>query len=477
LNEDYGRYPWNEITRRIKAQVSAKGLDSENIPRLRTLHSRLIRYLPPERVLSTKIGREAAENKLGAYASVNLAEFPLQIDCHLMDIITVFDLDDMQENEKVVTGRPWLTVIKDWFSGRILASHISLYHPKASSAVFLTIMKACINYGLPRIIYADNGMVYRADLFIQGCHENGIRPMWARAYTGRDKAVLERWFRTLESGLIHYLEGTTMANPQERGDYQSEKEAKYSLEDIREKLEQFIVRYNETVPEGSTVSPKDRYVAGLSEKGVVPRQVPKESIQRFKISFMRVADKRRTIQKDGLRFLNMHYIPRLKDRGRLPRADTFGKSIWYDFRWEDSNIRTIFVSDEAKNDYITFLSSEIMSDPHFSPDEPVSLRAYRRVQHEKGVVDPARTLLHYSERDSELHDRASSGDKNAAKELVAEKMERDERRKLGLLQEGPRAPSDENPSQPNEDDESIPKGELGSGTRIHFEDKEGERDD
>jgi hypothetical protein len=118
-----------------------------------------------------------------------------------------------------------------------------------------------------------------------------------------------------------------------------------------------------------------------------------------------------------------------------------------------------------------------MSDPHFSPSEPVPLRAWRKVQREKGVGDPSRTLLHYSERDFELRRRASNGDRTAAKELAAERTERTEKLELGLGEaELPATTSNAGLPQTGEEDEDIPKGDLGSGTRTYLEGNEGERD-
>src|SRR5437762_2190698 len=57
----------------------------------------------------------------------------------------------------------------------------------------------------------------------------------------KTKAVVERFFRTLEEQCIHRAPGTTFSNPKQRGDYNSNEEAIYDMVRLTERIVRWIV--------------------------------------------------------------------------------------------------------------------------------------------------------------------------------------------------------------------------------------------
>lgn len=432
LSESYGKKPMSRILKDVKAGCAGKGVPEDQWPSLRTLYQRVHIYVERTKVLEKRFGKTRAENMLSVFTGTQVAEYPLhkvQIDCHQCDVITAYDYG----GKRLVTGRPWLTLAKDRYSGKVLGLHVSLLDPTSYGAVFLTIADVALHHGRPSILVLDKGKVYRSDLLVMGCAENSIKPHWSREYTPQDKGAIERFFRTVEEGCFHYLDGTTYSNPIKRADYQSEKEAKHGVEEVEIALRQFCNEYNDRVPEGAFLSPNQKFVQGLSERGVVPYRIPADQVQRFTISFMAWA--MRTIQKDGIGHLNMHFNG--KQLTLLKRTDNKGDSIPYLIRWDPNDIRRVYIHDHERNDYYSLLNVELLGDPRFDPAQPVSLRRWRSVQHERRLGDPTSTLLHFNDRDLELTGRASKGNEEAAKELAAARKDREDRRSLGLELEDP----------------------------------------
>jgi hypothetical protein len=266
-----------------------------------------------------------------------------------------------------------------------------------------------------------------------GCAENNIRIHWSREYTPQDKGAVERFFRTVEEGCFGYLDGRTGSNALQRRDLDPEAEAKHSVEEVEVALARFIKDYNDAIPDNGLLSPNQKFAQGMSERGIVPYRIPPDKVPRFKISFMGWAN--RTIQKDGVSHLNMHFSG--SKLAVLKRSDNQGNSVPYLIRWDPSDIRRIYILDQERNEYYELLNMELTGDPRFEPRQPVSLQRWRQIQRERSLRDPTSTLLHFDSREKELETRLAAGDRDAAKELAAARKELEDRRKLGMEQDAP----------------------------------------
>lgn len=195
--------------------------------------------------------RRAARRRQGAGAAEALTVRPghytvdqpnavWQIDHSPMDVIVV----DSKNRQPI--GRPWLTLVIDVASRLIPGLHVSLEAPSVVS-VGLALRHAILPKsealnergitgdwpagGLPDALHSDNGSDFRSEAFARACANLGIetirRPVRRPRYGGH----IERLIGTAQTAL-HLLPGTTFSNPKRRGEYDSDKTAALTLDEL-----------------------------------------------------------------------------------------------------------------------------------------------------------------------------------------------------------------------------------------------------
>ena len=104
----------------------------------------------------------------------------------------------------------------------------------------------------PEAILTDRGKPYVAEHVVSVCQELGISVYTAQPYKPTDKAVLERFFRTLNSGLISMLPGYVGSDPTLRG-LDVDKEDLLTIYELDNMIRQWICtvyHHNKIVPRG-----------------------------------------------------------------------------------------------------------------------------------------------------------------------------------------------------------------------------------
>lgn len=211
------------------------------IPTIRTIQRRL-RKLDPYIVAKAQKGALAA-NKLARAAGRSLIVarilMVVQMDTHLLDLIVV---DPVTGKAR---GRPYLTCIQDVNSRAIVGTYISFLPPSATTALaalkdMLTRPSKGLPGGICVMIIPDNGVEFANSAFIQVCEALAITICPAQSRDPNGKAHIESFFRTLTHGLIQLLGGTTFSNPTKRGDYDSNKNACYTLENVSSYIQTWI---------------------------------------------------------------------------------------------------------------------------------------------------------------------------------------------------------------------------------------------
>ncbi|GHO60843.1 hypothetical protein KSB_93180 [Ktedonobacter robiniae] len=94
---------------------------------------------------------------------------------------------------------------------------------------------AYLAFGIPEVLVVDNGMELDRDLEL-ACLQLGIELQHMPVRKPWFKGSIERWFRTLNTDLIHVTPGTTFSHFLERGDYQSQHHACITLDKLWELL-------------------------------------------------------------------------------------------------------------------------------------------------------------------------------------------------------------------------------------------------
>jgi len=219
------------------------------VPTLRTIQRRL-KQLDPYVVARAQRGEEAANRLLRAAGRSIKASAILSIveaDTHTLDVLIV------DPDTKEVLGRPFLTCMIDVHTRAVVGTYVSLFPPSAitSLAAFkdmLTRHGRGLPGGIPAQLCPDNGVEFKNSAFSRLCEALSVTLTPSQVREPNGKPHIERFFGTITDDLIQKLSGTTFSNPTQRGDYDSTKQACFTLADIRLFVEEWIDRhYHRTV--------------------------------------------------------------------------------------------------------------------------------------------------------------------------------------------------------------------------------------
>lgn len=288
---------WNEIIQRCRKQNLS--VPARNTVRLR------IQRISLDLVIKKRKGNTAARTLQSAGGMPPDITMPLeqvQIDHTVIDLMIVDDIS------RKSIGRPYLTVAIDVFSRCLIGVLITLESPSATS-VGLSLAHAVsdkrpwlerlgvdVNWpmtGKPLSLYLDNAAEFKSEALRRGCEQHAIalnyRPPGQPHYGG----IVERVIGTLMQK-VHALPGTTFSNSVQKGEYNSEKKAALSLNELERWLVLAISHYHNTIHKGLNQTPTSRWFEGISKFGN-PNIV--QQPRAFLIDFLPVL--RRQINRDG----------------------------------------------------------------------------------------------------------------------------------------------------------------------------------
>lgn len=291
-------------------------------------------------------------------AGTKEALYPL----HIVEVDhTELDIEVIDEQSGYTIGRPWITLGIDVFSRTVWCLYVSLEHPSANRVrkaiqhgVLFKYSKETYNtindwsvFGVPTIIKLDNGsdfISYEIKTLINETIKSHVRyrPVGTPSYGG----TIERLFGTLNSELIHNLDGTRKSNVNDLGDYNPEKEAKLTLQDIKEILYRYITdiyHYKEHsgLPSESNI-PLLRYYEGLQNVGY-PEFILEEDVEEFKIDILPTILKPYT--RDGIRIDNVLYKDPLLSKLIGPRE------VKYKLKYDNDDISKVYIFLTDENRY------------------------------------------------------------------------------------------------------------------------------
>lgn len=245
----------------IDAYLEIKGkilkMDKEaTIPTLRTIYRRLERFDPYQQIKNKKGKRftdklfRASGQSLTSNGLMSIVEIDTQsVDCKIID-----------ENGKVL-GTVWICIIIEVYTRAIVGWHVCSLPP--CSIKTLHALKNMISAptkgkmgGIPTHIIPDNGVEFKNNTLANFCNTFNITKCESETYRPDNKPHIERFFRTLNHNIFHKLSGTTLSSYNKLGEYNSEKLACYSLDQIRQLTEEFIENiYHKTIHSGTSERP------------------------------------------------------------------------------------------------------------------------------------------------------------------------------------------------------------------------------
>ena len=281
----------------------------------------------------------------------------LQMDHTLVDLILVDPVD------RAPIGRPWITLAIDVFSRCVAGFHLSLEAPSATSVGLCLTQVASDKAawlqqrgieatwpirGKPKRIGVDNAREFHSDAFERGCEQHGIAIEWRPPGKKHFGGVIERVIGTMMR-LVHALPGTTFSNPEERGDYDSDKTACLTLEELERWLAIAITRYYHFRKHAGINDeiPLQRYERGHQALMAAGETIPApRDLQAFLIDFLPVV--RRSLQRDGITLDHITYYSNAL-RPWIVRRDRPGPLV---IRRDPRDLSRIFVLDAEHDLYL-----------------------------------------------------------------------------------------------------------------------------
>lgn len=280
-----------EVFRRIDAINNGLPLEERIKRPARSTIYRWLEGLQQDLVDASREGAEAARIKYrAALGNVKVGSVleRIEIDHTPLDLIVIDSLTNLP------LGRPWLTMAIDRHSRMVVGFYVSFNAP-SSHGVLQCLRRAILPkdewlarfpdikgiwpaYGIPELIAVDNGMDLHSDALESACLEMGIQILFCGSKTPQHKGSIERFFRTMNMGLIHRLPGTVFSNVDQRGDYPAEDKAVIDMQTLVHLLTKWVVEiYNVSVHRGLGGRPLDSWLESadrrIIELPVFPQQL------------------------------------------------------------------------------------------------------------------------------------------------------------------------------------------------------------
>ena len=299
------------LTRRITQECRRVEVPT---PNYRTIRRRLSTYDPKE-LSKARFGAKAAGEEFRPVRANTQPALPfqlLQIDHSPMDLIV------LDERDRLPIGRPWISLAIDVATRVVAGFYLSLESPSVVSVAL--VLTQCVLRkdtwlaergleslewpicGLPDEIHLDNAKEFHSRALRRGAQEYGIelsyRPLRQPHYGGH----IERLIGTT-MGAVHLLPGTTFSNVQEKGSYDSAKQATMTMAELERWLAlEILGRYHQSVHSALHIPPLAAWEKGMRARGTL-RQV--QHARHFFCEFL--PGERRLIRRDGIRLFNIHY--------------------------------------------------------------------------------------------------------------------------------------------------------------------------
>lgn len=351
-----------ELVRRV--QAINNGLPPEERIRApgRSTVYRWIDDLQASLVDAARLGAEAARVKyrasLGTVKVGSVLE-RVEIDHTPLDVIVIDPLT------KLPLGRPWLSLALDAYSKMVTGFYISFNAPSAHGVLqclrrailpkdewlarFPGIKGEWPAHGIPELLAVDNGMDLHSDALEKTCLEMGIQILFAGSKTPQHKGSIERFFRTMNMGLIHRLPGTVFSSVDQRGDYPAEEKAVLDMEALTHLLTKWIVEvYNVSINRSIGARPIDRWRES-AEKRIIELPVHPQQLE-----VISGIPARRTLFHYGIELEGLQYNSELLQTIRR----RVGENKPVDLKFYEDTVAYVHVYDPVNKEYIQVFAKD-----------------------------------------------------------------------------------------------------------------------
>lgn len=272
---------------------------------------------------------------------------------------TELDIELLQEKTFKNFGRPWLSLLIDAYSRRILAFSLS-YEPPSYRSCML-IMKECVrrHNRLPQTIVVDNGSEFDSVYFENFLALYKLTKKTRPSAQPRFGSVVERMFGTTNTMFIHNLIGNTKIMKEYREVTKSVNPANnaiWTLKSLMERIEKFIFEiYDLREHPALGQSPREAFMAGMAIHGMrAIRMINYDDAFRFSVMPSTNKGSSKVIISRGIKIHNTYYWNDAFQA--IAGEDVPVKYDPYDISTAYAYVRTGKIWVECKSEYAPILS-------------------------------------------------------------------------------------------------------------------------
>lgn len=393
-------------------------------PHENTVRNR-IQAIDPEFSMKKRFSTKKANEKYGNFeGEYPEGDFPLevyQVDHTPLDIILV------DSHSRKPLGRPYLTLAIDVYSRMVAGFYLSLqapgyfsvsqclynaFLPKENFLKEQSVQGEWEIYGIPSKYAVDNGKDLIGLDMQRVCDELGMTMV--RRPVGRPQfgSHVERVFGTINKE-IHNLPGTTFSNITEKGEYDSIKNATFTLDEITRWLTEFIVNiYHKRYHHGIHMSPQQKYRLGIfgddenPGTGLPPIVEDPKSI---KIALLPTFY--RTVQKDGITLDGITYYSDVL-RTWINKTDDKDNKLKFKIKRDPLSINKLYFFDPELKEYFELNYRKL-----HAPNMTIwDLHAAKRYLQEHHIKNPNENDIF------DARERLANIEKEALKETKKQKL-------------------------------------------------------
>lgn len=345
-----------EVFRRIDGVNNGLAEDERIKKPARATIYRWLENLQQDLVDKSREGAEAARIKYrAALGNVKVGSVleRIEIDHTPLDLIVIDSLTQLP------LGRPWLTMAIDQHSRMAMGFYISLNAPSGHGVLqclrrsilpkdkwltrFPDIKGSWPAHGIPELIAVDNGTDLHSDALESACLEMGIQMLFCGSKTPQHKGAIERFFRTMNMGLIHRLPGTVFSSVDERGDYPAEDKAVIDMKSLVHLLTKWVVEvYNVTTHRGIGARPIDKWIQSADRRIIELPVYPQQ------LEVITGIPARRTLFHYGIELDGLQYNSELL---QVLRRRT-GENLPVQIKFYEDTVAHIHVFDSVTKEYL-----------------------------------------------------------------------------------------------------------------------------
>jgi putative transposase len=250
-------------------------------PALRTMY-RMLGRVEAYQQAAFREGKAAADKK---YRLVKASTRTTHILERVEIDHTPLDLFLVDDKTGLPLGRPTLTVVIDHFSRMLLGYYLSYAAPSLAAVMGalrhailpkppvaevipkLRVEHAWPCYGRPDRMVVDNGLEFHSKALEEVALDLGSHLLFCPKFEPRFKGAVERYLGTINRFLSHQLPGTSLARLHERGDYDPQKHALFTLAEFNHIFQKWVLDvYAQTIHRGVHETPWCRWHDGLKHR-------------------------------------------------------------------------------------------------------------------------------------------------------------------------------------------------------------------